>query len=316
VSLPPEAWREILDAAPEGIVVCDATVAGQPVVYANAAFVQLCGYPLEALLGANLRILQGADRDQEARRRLREALERGETCRTVLRNYRPDGSAFWNEMWLQPVRDTEGRTVQWVSYHRETGERLRAATERTPVALPAFMREDRLTALHSRAYFEELLHRDWHVAQRDSQEIALVLFDIDNLGAYNETFDKAAGDACIRRVSRAIAGCYRRGSDLVGRWSGGTFAVLTRGEAAAGAGEYAKVVVQRVRDLLIHNPRADNGSRYVTLSAGIASLVPARDLPLDALVTACSTALKRAKALGKNNICAAEARDFKAPEVA
>jgi diguanylate cyclase (GGDEF)-like protein/PAS domain S-box-containing protein len=315
VSVSPQAWREILDAAPEGVVVCDATAADHPVIYANKAFADLCGYPLEALIGINLRILQGLEREQEGRRRLREAIERGETCRLVLRNYRQNGSPFWNEIWLQPVRDAAGQLVQWVSYHREGGERLRAP-ERSSAGLPAWMREDRLTGLHSRAYFEELLHRDWNVAQRDSQEIGLTMFDIDDLAAYNDTFDKAAGDACIRRIARAIASSYRRGSDLVGRWGGGTFAVLTRGEAAATAGEYARVVVQRVRDLLIHNPRAENGFRYLTLSAGVASLVPTRDLPLDALTNACSSALRRAKSLGKNNICAAEACDFKSQEVA
>lgn len=304
-----EEWRKILDAAPEGIVVCGAA-AGHPVLYANGAFAQMCGRSTETLLGVNLRVLQGEDRDQEGRQRIREALEQGEPCRAVLRNYRPDGTQFCNEMLLQPVRDGEGQIAQWIGYHRDTGERLRAA-ERTGQGLPAWMREDRLTALHSRAYFEEILRRDWQVAQRDSREIGLALFDIDDLGAYNVTFDKSAGDACIRRVARAISGAYRRGSDLVGRWDGGTFAVLTEGEAAANACEYAKVVVQRVRDLLIHNPRAGNGCRYVTLSAGVASLVPARDLPLDALVGACLAALQRAKAIGKNNLCAAEARDFK-----
>jgi diguanylate cyclase (GGDEF)-like protein/PAS domain S-box-containing protein len=376
----PDGWRDIVEAAPEGVVVCDA--AGEhPVLYVNRAFAEMCGHPAEALLGANLRMLQGIDRDQDARQQLREALERGKPCRTLVRNYRQDGSLFWNEMLLQPVRDAEGRITQWVSYHRDVSERAPGVAFDRPAApigageplepsgsagpftgtvphigtgtltgagaladvgtlagegahtgtgaftatgffgstgtfgkagLPAWMREDRLTALSSRSYFEELLRRDWQLAQRDSHEIGLTLFDIDDLGAYNDTFDKVAGDACIRRVARAISGSYRRGSDLVARWEGGTFAVLTQGEAAAHAGEYAKVVVQRVRDLLIHNPRAGSGSRYVTLSAGVASLVPARDLPLDALVAAGLTALKRAKSVGKNHICAAEARDFKA----
>ncbi len=324
----PDGWRAILDAAPEGIVVCDATVVSHPVVYANRAFAEMCGYAVEALLGGNLRMLQGTDRDQHARLELREALKRGESGRALLRNYRPNGALFWNEMLIQPVRDETGRLVQWVSYHRDVSERLPAERVPTgvfaaiatsgsgggasPSGLPAWMREDRLTALHSRAFFEELLRRDWQIAQRDSHEIGLTLFDIDDLSAYNDTFDKSAGDACIRRVARAISNSYRRGSDLVGRWDGGTFAVLTQGDAAARAGEYAKIVIQRVRDLLIHNPRAGNGTRYVTLSAGVASLVPARDLPIEALVSACATALRRAKAVGKNQFCAAEARDFKA----
>jgi len=310
-SLSPEAWRDIVDAAPEGIVVCDATLEGHPVVYVNAAFAQLCGYPIAALLGTNLRTLQAADRDQEARQRLREALERGEPCRVLIRNYRPDGTLFWNEMMIQPVRGKGGKVVQWVGYHRDASERMRASDRAPQAGLPPWVREDRLTGLHSRAYFEELLQRDWLVAQRDSHEIGLTLFDIDDLGAYNDTFEKSGGDACLRRISRVITASYRRGSDLVGRWDGGTFAVLTQGDASDKASEYAKVVVQRVRDLLIHHPRAGTGGGYITVSAGVASLVPPRELSLTAMVNACSAALKRAKREGKDTIRTAAAGDFK-----
>ena len=147
------------------------------------------------------------------------------------------------------------------------------------------------------------------LAQRDSHEIGLTLFDIDDLGAYNEKFDRAAGDACIRRVARVIATSYRRGGDLVGRWQGGTFVVLTQGEAADKAAQYAHVVKQRVRDLLIHHPTAGAG-RYVTLSASIASLVPPRTLEVQGLLKACSAALRRAKKNGKDGIATAEAADF------
>jgi len=306
----PDAWRDIVDAAPEGIVVCDATVPDHPVLYANSAFAQMCGYPVSALLGTNLRMLQGADREQEGRQRLREALEQGIACRVLMRNYRPDGTIYWNELLIQPVRNGSGRIVQWVGFHRDASERLRTV-ERANQGLPTWMREDRLTGLHSRAYFEELLRRDWQVAQRDSHEIGLTLFDIDDLATYNDTFDKAAGDACIRRVSRVIAGSYRRASDLIGRWEGGTFGVLTQGDAADKANEYARTVVQRVRELLIHHPRAASRGRYVTLSAGVASLVPPRELPLETMINAALAALKRAKSRGKNDVCAAESTDFK-----
>jgi diguanylate cyclase (GGDEF)-like protein/PAS domain S-box-containing protein len=305
----PESWREVVSAAPEGIVVCDATVADMPVVYANAAFAQLCGYPVAALLGTNLRILQAADRDQECRQRLRDAIARGEPCRVMMRNYRPDGSLFWNEMLIQPMRDAETKRVaHWVAFCRDASERLKSA-DRGAAGLPAWMREDRLTGLHSRAYFEELLRRDWLVAQRDSHEIGLTLFDIDDLTAYNAAFDKSAGDACIRRVARVITASYRRGSDFVGRWDGGMFAVLTQGDATEKASEYAGIVSQRVRELLIHHPRAGSG-RFVSLSAGVASLVPPRGLELEAIINACQAALRRAKVRGKNSISAADASDF------
>jgi diguanylate cyclase (GGDEF)-like protein/PAS domain S-box-containing protein len=301
-----DAWRRVVESSPEGIVVCDAVARDCPVVFVNAAFAQMCGYAAPALLGTNLRILQGTDRDQEARVRLAEAIAKGEPARVLVRNYRPDGSLFWNEVLIQPVR-TSGKLSHFVGYHRDASDRLK--NERLPTGLPSWLREDRLTGLRSRAYFEELLRRDWQLAQRDSHEIGLTLFDIDDLAAYNEKFDRAAGDACIRRVARVIGASYRRGGDLVGRWDGGTFAVLTQGEAAERATQYAQVVTQRVHDLLMHHPTADNG-RYVTLSAGVASLVPPRTLAVDGLLRACTEALKRAKNNGKGGIATAEVGDF------
>ena len=305
-----EAWRVVVESAPEGIVICDATSADCPAVFVNPAFAQMCGYPAAALLGSNLRILQGTDRDQEARARLAEAVSRGEPARVLVRNYRPDGSMFWNETVIQPVRAGD-KVTHFIGYHRDASDRLKNA-ERLPSGLPSWLREDRLTGLHTRAYFEELLQRDWQLAQRDSHEIGLTLFDIDDLGAYNEKFDRSAGDACIRRIARVIAASYRRGGDLVGRWEGGAFVVLTQGEAAEKATQYAEVVQQRVRDLLMHHPTAGAG-RYVTLSAGIASLVPPRTLALEGLLKACEAALRRAKKNGKDSIVTAEAADFQLP---
>jgi len=303
-----EAWRIVVDSAPEGVVVCDAVAADHPVIYANAAFATMSGYAVAALLGKNLRILQGSDREQDGRQRLREAVERGETARVLMRNYRPDGSLFWNEVVIQPVRDPAGKLTHFVAYYRDASQRLKDGEKAAP-GLPSWLREDRLTGLHSRAYFEELLQRDWLLAQRDSHEIGLTLFDIDDLATYNDTFDKSAGDACIRRIARVIGASYRRGGDLVGRWEGGSIAALTQGDAAQKAPQYARVVAQRVRDLLIHHPRAGAG-RYLTISAGVASLVPDRGMPLESLLKGCRAALKRAKATGKNSIVTAEERDF------
>jgi len=302
-----EAWRRVLDSAPEGIVICDAMARDCPAIFVNAAFEQMCGYAAAALLGNNLRLLQGTDRDQEARTRLAEAVGKGEAARVLLRNYRPDGSMFWNETVIQPVR-TAGKLTHFLGYHRDASDRLKQ-TDRSSVGLPSWMREDRLTGLRSRAYFEELLRRDWQVAQRDSHEIGLTFFDIDDLAAYHEKFDRSAGDACIRRIARVVGASYRRGGDLVARWDGGMFAVLTQGEAAERASQYAQVVTQRVRELLMHHPTAGNG-RYVTLSAGVASLVPPRTLAVEGLLRACSAALKRAKKAGKGGIVNAESNDF------
>ena len=119
-----EAWRTVVESAPEGIVICDATAPDCPVVFVNAAFAQLCGYPAAALLGSNLRMLQGTDREQEGRNRLHEAIAKGEPARVLLRNYRPDGSLFWNETLIQPLRERFRRAH---AFHRLPPRCQRAA---------------------------------------------------------------------------------------------------------------------------------------------------------------------------------------------
>ncbi len=305
---PIETWRSVIDSSPDGVVICDASQPDCPVVYVNAAFAAMSGYSSAALMGANLRILQGTDRQQESRLRMKEAIERGEACRVLIRNYRPDGTLFWNEAQVQPLRNAEGTITHWIGYSKDAGGRMKSVDRAAP-GLPTWQREDRLTGLHSRAYFEELLRRDWQLAQRDSHAIGLVLFDIDDLSSYNDKFEKTGGDACIRRVARVISSSYRRGGDLVGHWEGGTFVVVIQGDAAERASEYARIVAQRARDLLIHHPRG-GADKYVTISAGVASLVPPRELPLEAMINACRTALQRSKKQGKNCISTAEAADF------
>ena len=145
-----EAWRRVVENSPEGIVVCDATATDCPVVFVNNAFSQMCGYPVAALMGTNLRVLQGTDRDQEARVRLAEAVEKGSPARVLVRNYRPDGTLFWNETVVQPVRSAKGQLTHFIGYHRDASERLKTSERagcgpavlaaRGPAHGPAFAR--------------------------------------------------------------------------------------------------------------------------------------------------------------------------------
>jgi two-component system, cell cycle response regulator len=288
-----EFLRGVLDAAPEGIVVCAAGQADQPVVYVNAAFVRLSGYSSEDLIGQDLRRLQGSDREQEGRAQLREAIKRGQPCRVLLRNYRKDGSQFWNEVVIQPVRGSDGTVSHIIGFHRDVGERSRADLRRAR-GLPTWLREDRLSGLYSRAYFEELLQHDWQVGLREARPLTLLMFDIDELGGYNDTFGRPAGDACIRRVAGVIGASFKRGADLVARWEGGLIVALVRGADVGAVPEFASSVARKVLDQHIHHPRALR-QKFVSVSIGVASLSPSPERSIDQLIQATTRALKRAK---------------------
>jgi two-component system cell cycle response regulator len=296
-----EVLRRIVGSSPDGIAVCDARAPDQPVVYVNAAFERMTGYAADELLGRNLRLLQGADRDQEARRRLREAVVSGETCRALIRNQRKDGGPLWNEMQLVPVRDEQGVLTHIIGFHRDAGERARAP-ERALEGLPSWMREDRLTGLASRPWFEELLLREWASARRDGRRLSVLLFDIDGLRSYNETFDRAAGDSCIRQVARTIGSSYRRGVDVSGRWENGCIAVMVGTGDAGPVADYAVVVAQRVADLRIHHPRAA-GQKFITVTTGIAGCTPGRgEADVRAVLLAAENALRDAKREGPSSV--------------
>jgi diguanylate cyclase (GGDEF)-like protein/PAS domain S-box-containing protein len=302
----------VIDGAPEGLAVCDAQAADMPVVYVNPAFERLTGYGAMELLGRNLRLLQGTDNEQDGSRRLHEAVSRGEGCRVTLRNYRKDGTSFWNEVQLQPLRDAGGVLTHYVAYYRDAGGRLKSP-ERPLEGIPTWLREDRVSGLSSRVWFEELMQRDWATARREQRSITLLLFDIDGLALYCDTFGKAAGDAAIRRIARQISASFRRGADVVGRWDNGCAAVLAGPVVPVGINDYAQLVAQRVLELHIHNPRATN-QKMLTVSTGVATTVPAREEDdCGRLVRAAESALRHAQAVGGGRVAVATEEDFSLP---
>jgi diguanylate cyclase (GGDEF)-like protein/PAS domain S-box-containing protein len=270
--------KRVLDSAPEGVAICDATAAGYPVMYVNAAFEQMTGFAAGEVEGQSLRMLQGTDRDQDGIRKMREALSKGEPCRVLLRNYRKNGELLWNELALQPMRDESGAVTHYVGFYRDATGRLKQ-TEKAQETVPTWLREDRITGLSSRAWFNELLAREWRIARRDGLPLTLALFDIDALGAYNATFGKSAGDACLRRIGHSIAGVFRRGSDVVGIWNDGCICVLAvhrEGAGVSGVVAHSDATVRRVADMHIHHPRSPL-QKFVTVTASIATVTPLRD---------------------------------------
>ena len=299
-------YRRLVETSPEGVVLVDAQKPERPVIYANPGFQALTGYSMAELVGRNLRFLQADDRDQDGRQRLREALDKGESCRVLLRNYRKDGTVFWNEMTVLPLLDADGRVTHFAGHHRDAGERLRIDPRLTRDSLsgshqPTSMviRDDRLTGLFTLPYLEELLKRDWSIAQRDKRSIALFAVDIDALDLYNATFGRAAGDSTIRRVAHVVSGCLRRSSDVTARIDGGSFIAFAPGLADEQALSIGQLMAERVRDLRIHHPRSAV-LRYVSVSVGVCAAVPGPDDSPTTLLQKSQQQLQVAKKSGRN----------------
>jgi PAS domain S-box-containing protein len=117
-------------ASSNGIIITDPKVPDNPIVYANPAFEEISGYTADEVLGHNCRFLQADDRDQPALDELRKALTEERECRVVLRNYRKDGTRFWNELYVSPVYDEENHLTNFVGVQNDVTERRRIEEER------------------------------------------------------------------------------------------------------------------------------------------------------------------------------------------
>ncbi len=116
-------FKRAVEAARNGICITDPRVADNPIVYVNDAFLEFTGYKKEQVMGRNCRFLQRDDRDQVAIESIREALRLEIPITTVLRNYRRDGSLFWNELTLSPVHDQSGRLINFVGVQNDISAR-------------------------------------------------------------------------------------------------------------------------------------------------------------------------------------------------
>jgi diguanylate cyclase (GGDEF)-like protein len=185
---------------------------------------------------------------------------------------------FWNEVTLVPcaIRRADHALPASIARRRSLWLDLKDARDpsmNTQTTL-AYLRHDKLTGLLRRTYFEELVKRDW--GPRESRRLSFLVFDLDCYSQYRDVFGRPGADQSFRRIARVIAGCFRRASDLCGRFDEDQIAALTTGLDLGQASKLAEAVLARVRDLAIHHPRS-SVSRYVTASAGVVSLVPPHD---------------------------------------
>jgi two-component system cell cycle sensor histidine kinase/response regulator CckA len=116
-------------AAANGIIITDWNQPDNPIIYCNPAFEKITGYTLAEVLGRNPRFLQGDDREQEGLKRVRGAIKEGSECHVVVRNYRKDGTFFWNELTISPVRDKHGRVSHFVGIQHDITERKKKETQ-------------------------------------------------------------------------------------------------------------------------------------------------------------------------------------------
>jgi len=279
--------------------VADATLPGMPLIYVNPAFEVMTGYRFEEVRGNNCRFLQGNEREQPGLTAVREALIDQKRVVAILRNYKKDGTPFWNELSLSPLFNSDGTLTHFVGIQtdittrveaetalRESGNLLTAANLR----LTLLSITDPLTGLKNRRAFDERLESEITAVRRTQKPSSLVLVDIDHFKVINDRYGHPAGDQVICEVARLLESSVRS-IDLAARYGGEEFAIFLHETTASDAMIWA-------RRLYMLFAKCNWQFGAVTVSIGITEITDSLE-KLSHIVKRADQALYRAKHEGR-----------------
>jgi len=173
--------------------------------------------------------------------------------------------------------------------------------------LEKLTRQDGLTGIANRRYFDSYLLTELRRAAREHQPLALILADVDSFKAFNDHYGHQAGDECLQQIAAALTLAGRRPADLPARYGGEEFAMVLPGTTLEGALDVAKSLAQAIEGLDIAHARS-GVSRRITLSQGLVSLIPTKETKPEALIELADQALYKAKQQGRNCYVASTAK--------
>ena len=177
---------------------------------------------------------------------------------------------------------------------------VEAKLKRALQKMEALASLDGLTGVANRRRFDQVFGLEWTRARRERSPVALLMIDTDRFKAFNDKYGHLSGDACLRSVAQAIQAIPRRPADLVARYGGEEFVVLLPGSDAAGACLVAEAVRDAIYALAV--PHEASEEQRVTVSIGVAALVPTAHTDAVQLIARSDKALYIAKHGGRNRV--------------
>lgn len=125
----PQVLAVILDECVNGVTLADPDLEDMPIIYANKAFERLTGYSQEETVGHNCRFLQGEDREQPGRYEILDAIKNQRSAEVTLRNYKKDGTLFYNHFKIVPLFDKKQRLLYYLGVQYDITNQVNAENE-------------------------------------------------------------------------------------------------------------------------------------------------------------------------------------------
>ena len=164
---------------------------------------------------------------------------------------------------------------------------------------------DSLTKLANRRHFDQYLEIEWRRMAREKKPLTLILCDVDFFKLYNDTYGHVAGDKCLQEVAMVIAENVKRPEDLAARYGGEEFTMILPNTDTQGAVQLAETLRQKLAmKAIAHSGSPD--SQIVSLSIGVVSVIPHRDISIEWLIMEADEALYKANNTGCDRVISAD----------
>ena len=287
--------KRAIESSVNAIMIIDQSRPGGPIDYVNPAFERITGYTAEEAAGRDLGFLMGPEPDQPGMQDIRMALRERREGHAVLRNYRKDGTVFWNEFYIAPVKGEEGAVTHYVGIMNDVTE-----AKTYEAQLEHRSNFDALTGLANRNLLQDRLQQAIAGARRTNGTVMAVFLDLDHFKLVNDTLGHTVGDELLQRVAERLRGCVRE-SDTVARLGGDEFVLVLSGRANEARTLEADVTALMNKLLTqVAQPLALAGRQLnPTCSIGV-SIFPQDGDTADTILSNADAAMYRSKELGRN----------------
>lgn len=283
--------QRVIESSSNGIMITDSSEPDNPIIYVNPAFRRITGYEEHEALGRTMYFLLGDDREQTEFMEIHAALHERREGSAVLRNYRKDGSLFWNDLTVSPVLDDAGSVAHFVWVINDVTER-----EQHEELLEYQANHDALTGLPNRNLLADRITQSLANAKRYNLRVAVLFIDLDNFKFINDSLGHALGDRMLIIQADRLNKCIRSG-DTVARYGGDEFVVVVSNLEKS---EDAANVAQNIQELISRPFTIDGHEFGITCSIGI-SLYPKDGGDVDALLKNADAAMYRVKEHSRNS---------------
>ncbi|MDN3560402.1 bifunctional diguanylate cyclase/phosphodiesterase [Vreelandella neptunia] len=279
-----------VESSTNGVVIVDAQRSDLPMVYVNAAFERITGYSRSQALGRNCRFLQGEETDPATIKQLKSGIAEQREVHVVIRNYRRDGTVFWNDLYISPVLDEDGQVTHFIGVQNDISEQREYQAQ-----LDHNAHHDALTGLPNRLLLGQRLEEGCVVARRYHRYIAVLFIDLDDFKPINDTLGHEVGDFILVEVAKRLENELRPW-DTVARFGSDEFVVLL--PDLAHQGDVIQVVERVLQGLSPPYWFRDSELR-ITASIGIAINDGSMKNPRQ-LIQQADLAMYKAKRRGRN----------------